>query len=78
MLYISISGLSLRKIAERLEKRVLEKHKSVRRWIKRLRKEKGVEKPKANVKPGTTILLKIQLKALKEYLGLYGNHMELH
>ena len=42
-IYLSISELSLKKIAERLEKRVLEKHKAVRRWVKRLRKEKGVE-----------------------------------
>jgi len=59
MLYLYLSGLSLRKIAERLrEKGVGRSHEAVRRWIKRLGLRRNrVEKPKARAKPGTTILL---------------------
>jgi len=67
MLYIYLSGLSLRKIAERLrDKGVWRSHEAIRRWIKRLGLRRNrVEKPKARAKPGTTILLENPIEGVE-------------
>ena len=78
ILYLYLSGLSLRRIAERLRSKGIERsHEAIRRWVKRLGlKENRVEKPKANVKASTTILLENPVKGVERIFRiiwqLYG------